>query len=192
MNPSDYFDDLWAHEGCVPWMYCDSRGFVTVGVGNLVSSPEHAAGMPFVHHDDGPATPEEKATGWTQVQAVYDARKSAQFYSVISDLRLTQDFIRKLVTTRLAGEFLPGIVKLCRAFETFPLPSRRALVDMAYNLGVAGLARFPHMLAACNAGDWAEAAHECHRSTCRDMRNAWTMQMFVDAAAVTPTPESLA
>ena len=38
MDIGDYFDDLEAHEGCCQWLYCDSRGFVTVGIGNLVAS----------------------------------------------------------------------------------------------------------------------------------------------------------
>jgi len=182
MNVADYFDDLVAHEGCVPWMYCDSRGFVTVGIGNLVSSPAIAATLPFRHVNGEGALPTERETAWARVNDAYKPNRSAAAYREVTDLRLSQDFMRDLVASRLAGEFIPGIQRLCPGFDTMPLPARRALVDMAYNLGVHGLAMFPHMLAAVNAGDWEMAANQCHRSTCRDTRNAWTAQMFVDAA----------
>jgi GH24 family phage-related lysozyme (muramidase) len=181
MNVADYFDDLDAHEDCVPWMYCDSRGFVTVGIGNLVSSPSAAASLPFRHKDGNAALPGERETAWAQVNDAFKPNQSAAAYQDCSDLRLSRDFMRGLVASRLVGEFVPGITRICPAFDSMPLPARRALVDMAYNLGVHGLGMFPHMLAAVNAGDWEMAAGQCHRSTCRDTRNAWTAQMFIDA-----------
>ena len=182
MNPSDYFDDLAAHEGRATWLYCDSRGFVTVGIGNLVASSQACAALPFVHLVDGsPATDGEKTAAWACVSDAFDKTKNAAAYQSLTSIRLSQDFVRSLVGQRLSSEFIPGIVRLCPQFETFPLPARRALVDMAYNLGVHGLGMFPHMLAACNAGDWGMAANQCHRSTCRDSRNDWTAQMFAEA-----------
>lgn len=41
------------------------------------------------------------------------------------------------------------------------------LMDIAYNAGVAGLLKFPHMLAACSAQDWSTAAVECRVSDAR-------------------------
>jgi GH24 family phage-related lysozyme (muramidase) len=181
MTPSDYFDDLEAHEGFTTWLYCDVRGLVTVGIGNLVASPQACAELPFQRHDGTGATLDEKCDAWMRVHNAFDKSKAAIYYQAFSDVRLTEDFVRSLVSQRLEREFLPGIVRLCPRFETFPLPARRALVDMAYNLGVGGLGMFSHMLAACNAGDWEMAANQCHRSTCRESRNAWTAQMFIDA-----------
>ena len=189
MNPDDYFDDLLAHEACCPWLYCDSRGFVTTGIGNLVADEAACAALPFFRRDGSSANADEKSAAWQAVHAAFDQRKSAAYYLPVSSLRLPQSFIRDLVGTRLASDFLPGIKRLCPNFDTFPAPARRALVDMAYNLGVHGLGMFPHLLAACNDGNWDMAAAQCHRSTCRDTRNAWTSQMFIDAE-VTPGPTS--
>jgi GH24 family phage-related lysozyme (muramidase) len=189
MEPSEYFDDLLAHEGCTTWLYCDSRGFVTVGIGNLVASPEACAALPFHHMGGDAATRDEKLGAYVRIQDAFDKSHSAEFYRGLTDLRLTQDFVRDLVAARLASDFLPGIVNLCPGFADMPAPARHALVDMAYNLGVHGLAMFPHMLAACNAGDWEMAAHQCHRSTCRGMRNVWTAQQFIDAEVSTPRPD---
>lgn len=43
-------------------------------------------------------------------------------------------------------------------------PRWAVLVDMAYELGGAGLAGFVKFLAAARAGDWGAAAEELHRS----------------------------
>jgi hypothetical protein len=58
-----------------------------------------------------------------------------------------------------------------------------ALLDMAYNLGPAGLLKgYPRMLSAVEAGDWAQAAAECVRGGIGAARNAWTKQQFLSAA----------
>jgi GH24 family phage-related lysozyme (muramidase) len=187
MDVSDYFDDLEAHEGATTWLYCDVRGFVTVGIGNLVASSDAAKAYPFVHRDTNAwANDAEKIAGWQAIKDAFDSTKSAAFYAGKCDLRLAMDYVKSLVSTRLANEFLPGLVRLCPQFATFPLPARRALVDMIFNLGVHGIAMFPHMLAACNAGDWMTAARQCHRETSRDSRNLWTYTCFIDAEIVTP------
>jgi GH24 family phage-related lysozyme (muramidase) len=183
MDPGEYFDDLEAHEGCTTWLYCDVRGFVTIGVGNLVSTADACVALPLEHKASGVvATEYEKRDSYAKIVGAFDKNESAMFYLDKSDLRLPLGYVQRLVGSRLTGVFIPGIMRLCPGFDTFPGPARRALVDMAYNLGVHGLGMFPHMLAACNAGDWDMAAAQCHRSSCRDTRNVWTAQMFLNAA----------
>lgn len=41
-------------------------------------------------------------------------------------------------------------------------PARQSvLLDIAFNTGVGGLLKFPHMIAAISRGDWVTAAKEC-------------------------------
>lgn len=183
MKASRYMDDLIQHEGMTTWMYCDVRGFVTIGIGNLVKTPDAAAALPFHHLGNGSdATDEEKRASWAFVNDAFTKGKSAHYYRSLTSLRLTEAFAIELAEQRLEEDFLPGIKRLMHDFEEYPLPARRALVDMAYNLGVGGLAHFHNMISACLERDWATAAKECHRSTSRESRNAWTSQMFIDAA----------
>src|SRR5215467_10964918 len=55
-----YLDDSLAHlevfEGTVPWMYLDTRGFVTVGVGELLANAAKAETLAFVNPDGQPST----------------------------------------------------------------------------------------------------------------------------------------
>lgn len=184
MNVSDYFDDLVAFEGCVTWLYCDVRGFVTIGIGNLVGLPKTSAALPLRHPDGRPAIPGEAETAWAHVTDAYRKDRLAAYYKACSDLRITVDDAKSMVARRLESEFIPGIKRICHDFDAWPLPARQAIVDMAYNLGVGGLAKFVRLIAACQGQDWASAAAYCHRATSREARNAWTAQRFLDASRV--------
>jgi lysozyme len=50
-------------------------------------------------------------------------------------------------------------------WETLSDRQQRALVDMSYNLGIAGVLRFHEMIAAIEAGDWDRAAAAMLNST---------------------------
>ena len=182
MDIADYFDDLVAFEGLIPWLYCDVRGLATTGIGNLVASPAACAKHPWRHQADGRAAlPGEAETLWAHTTDAYRKDLGAAAYRNISDLRLTKDYIQGLVATRLENDFLPGIRKLCHDFDAWPLPARQAIVDMAYQYGCGGISKFVNMIAACLDRKWEDAADECH-GKCSARRNAWRRQKFQDAA----------
>lgn len=191
MNTLDMVKELADpdREGCTTWLYCDVRGYPTIGIGNLVASPAAAIALPFRDTFGATPTEDDKREAWKTVVGAFDKSHSAAFYKHLTTLRLTDDFVYQLAATRLERDFLPGIRKLCHDFDAWPETAQRAIVDMAYNLGVHGLSHFVNLLGACQAQDWAAAAHECHRSTCRDSRNAWTMTMFIDAEATKGSAE---
>jgi hypothetical protein len=66
-------------------------------------------------------------------------RLSAKAYEKFSDLVLPDGLSRSSRPTVSNGEFLKGLRKTFPAFNSYPMPAQRALVDMAYNLGVAKL-----------------------------------------------------
>jgi len=75
------------------------------------------------------------------------------------------------------------------AWDTYPEPAQLALFDMAFNLGVSGLFRkFPKMIAAVRARDWATAAAQCHRNGIQDARNEETADLFRQADGFPVTP----
>jgi GH24 family phage-related lysozyme (muramidase) len=80
-------------------------------------------------------------------------------------------------------ELLPGLRRLVLQFDDFPLPAQRALVDIAYTVGLEELARFRNLLAACERRDFATAAEHCRRRGTREIRNAATRELFLQAAA---------
>ncbi len=72
------------------------------------------------------------------------------------------------------------------------MQAQRALVDMAYNLGVGKLAaKFPHLIAACRLGDFTSAAGESERSSSRLERNVAARDLFIQAAQLSASVRTL-
>lgn len=189
LNISDYFADLQAHEYATTWLYCDRLGYVTIGIGCRVFNADAAAALPWATGKDDPRA------AWLRVHNAFGpAKPSALYYQSFSDLRLTMDAVTAMVAQRLETEFMPCLYRLCPGFDDFPLPARRALVDMAWQYGdessTRGLAGFPSMLAAfidqlanvdgTNLEHKAEAAADAVKS-----------MAAVDAQELTPTAATM-
>ena len=190
-NATRLATDLSRWEGSARHMYVDTRGHVTTGIGHLLRDANAAVALPWLHRSTGkPAMPAEIQAAFAHV-AAQPAGRHASHYEHASDLVLPPNLPRELAAARLEREFLPGLRRLCPGFDGYPQPAQRALVDMAYNLGLGGLARFSKMLRACERGDFAAAGNECHRHTCRDDRNDATRELFLAASHLTNALEAL-
>jgi GH24 family phage-related lysozyme (muramidase) len=190
-NATAFAADLARWEGNTRHMYVDTRGHVTTGIGHQLRDANAATALPWLHRATGaPATPAEIRAAFTRV-AAQPAGQHASRYERASDLVLPSNVARDMAAARLQHELLPGIRRLCPGFDRYPHPAQRALVDMAYNLGVAGLGRFSNMLDACERGDFAAAAGESNRRTCRDERNDATRELLLAAAHLTNAVHAL-
>jgi GH24 family phage-related lysozyme (muramidase) len=188
-----FLKDLTRWEGEQRSMYVDTRGFVTTGIGHLLKGVDQALKLPWYRAGTGkPATPAEVKAAFERLrQAWTDLKRdnpnanglSAAKCGKLSDLILPEGLPVKLARNRLDTEFLEGLRRIFPGFDRFPMPAQRALVDMAYNLGVGKLeSKFPALLAACCDGDFATAAAESHRSSSRKERNDVTHDLFMQAA----------
>jgi GH24 family phage-related lysozyme (muramidase) len=188
-----FLKELKHWEGEHPFMYVDTRGYVTTGIGHLLKTPEAALKLPWQHIKTGqPATPAEVRSTFERVRqaAVQYKQDHPNAKGIppgacerLSDLVLPEGLAARLATHRLKTEFLPHVRELFSGFDRYPLPAQLAIVDMAYNLGVAKLKRdFPAFVAACRAGNFVDAAKESHRSSCREERNCATADLLDQAA----------
>jgi GH24 family phage-related lysozyme (muramidase) len=174
-------EKLKEFEGCVPWMYRDTVGKITVGVGLMLPNAEAAQTLPFVLNNHA-ATPEEIAAEYARVDAL-TMGKTAAFYKIPTSLELTQQTIDAKLLAVLE-DFDANLRAEFPAYETFPDAIKLALLDMIYNLGPAGLFKgFPHLVAAVQSGNWAQAAEHCTRRGPAPARNNWTKQQFLSVAA---------
>jgi hypothetical protein len=117
---------------------------------------------------------------------------AARAYRAPTSVELLEADIEAIAVRRLDTEFLPALRELCPGFDGFRRTAQSALVDLVWNLGpgaastparhATGLRAFPTLLRYVNAGRWADAALECHRSTARAERNDWTRARFLAAA----------
>lgn len=184
--------DCIEREGNVRHMYRDGPGHVTVGVGNLLPTEASAMRLPFEIFRGTPATEAEIRFEWNRVRDL-DAGHSPGYYirGWSSYPHLPDGYAVELCRSRIVGDFIPGLRRLLPAVDTFPPSAVRALVAMAYALGIGrpakgdqpatGLMGYPHLLAACNRGDWASAAGECRIRTARSETNARNVRWFLEA-----------
>ncbi|QHN03256.1 hypothetical protein FTO74_07670 [Granulicella sp. WH15] len=164
-------------EGSVPWMYRDTVGKVTVGVGLMLPDAAAACALPF-RSGAGAATKEEIAAEFARVEALA-AGRAAGFYRGGLELAAAEIDVKLMgVLTGFDGELrahLPG-------FDGMPDGVKLALLDMIYNLGPEGLFQgYPHLMRDVASGAWAAAAAACLRHGPSAARNEWTREQFLSA-----------
>lgn len=169
------------HEGSIPYMYLDTRGNVTVGVGQLLSTVADAQQLPFVRRTtQASASAEEIEADFNNV-ASQQAGQVAQAYQQYTQLELTQEAIDALLDQRIA-EFQDGLQGAYQGFDSYPDTVQEALLDMSFNLGLSGLVnKFPKLRQAAEAGNWQVCAQECKRRGISDERNQATQELFEQA-----------
>jgi GH24 family phage-related lysozyme (muramidase) len=175
MDRTSVAERLKKFEGSTSYMYRCTGGMVTVGVGHAVFDAAHAQSLTWT---GSPA----QTLVLADFASVAAAEKGlpASSYQKLTHCRMSDDSVRTLLFDDIDA-FAAAIGKQLPAWTGYPGPVQEALFDMAYNLGVRGLLKFPKMLAACAAGDWETAATECRRNGIGDARNAETAALFRQA-----------
>jgi len=193
---SSYFDQvlmqLKSFEGYVPWMYRDSVGKVTVGVGLMLPNAAAACALPF--QEGGAAAPVAATAQQIEVEFVrveaLEMGRLPSFYRAASSLELPEAAIDEKLSGVLAG-FEATVRAKLNGYDKLPDGVKMALLDMAYNLGPEGLLKgYPRMIHAVETGEWAKAAADCERGGINAARNAWTRQQMLAAVVGTIKAEA--
>ncbi len=102
-------------------------------------------------------------------------------------MRLSREDCERIALDRLDHEFLPSLKRHFPHFDDYPSEWKRALIDIAWNVGTVGILRFHKLVIACEEGNGPAAAKEAHTREIRDdgtvsehaqMRNTWRASMF--------------
>jgi GH24 family phage-related lysozyme (muramidase) len=164
-------------EGCVTWMYRDTAGKVTAGVGRMLPDAAAACALPFVVAGE-PADPKQIAGEFARVTALPPG-KLPNFYRTDTSPELPQPVIDAQLSSVLT-EFEGTLREKLTGYDALPDGAKMALLDMAYNLGPAGLLKgYPRMLQAIETGAWSQAAAQCGREGISAARNSWTRAQFL-------------
>jgi GH24 family phage-related lysozyme (muramidase) len=180
---SDLKTSLKTHEGCVSYMYLDTAGHVTVGVGHMIGCCGDAEQLKFMLRQTGmDATAAQIANDFNRVNQQQKAQLFTH-YKQFTLLDMPAAAIEALLEADIA-EKEAAVRRRFHGYDTYPLEAKTALLDMAFNLGVEGLAsKFPRLKAAAEAGNWKTCAAECKRNGIQESRNLWTKQQFEKAAS---------
>ena len=129
-----YLDECMAKieefEGRVPWLYLDSPGLVTVGVGNMLPNVMAAERLPF-HLAGTPATTDQIKADYKRVAAM-SPNHLPTFYLCSSSLRLN-DYTIEALLFRVVAEtdisIAPSASISLRAIVDFPAPEGEEMTN---------------------------------------------------------------
>jgi len=170
--------DQWAFtvrwEGVVPHLYLDTVGIPTCGVGFSVPTEAELVKLPW--------TPSVQ----TAVEDYNRVRKqpkgqAASAYEPFCNARLSTEAMHRVFDEKI--EAIERQLQDDWQLAMQPAAVQIALVDMAYNLGVAGLGKFVKLKAAVARRDWVTAAAESSRRGVQQPRNDATRELFLAAAS---------
>jgi GH24 family phage-related lysozyme (muramidase) len=173
-------------EGSCSWMYCDVKGLVTTGIGNLIDPVGAALPLPWLRPDGSSATPGEIIAAWQAVKAREDlTQHGGGAYRNVSNLRLSEAGIQQVVLAKLLQNdaFLK---KRFTDWETWPADAQLATLSMAWAAGPGF--NFPKFQRAAFVRDWGACAIECHMDDWSNPgltpRNLANKKLFQNAAEV--------
>jgi len=174
-------------EGWTDYFYLDSKGYVTIGAGNL-AEPLHLVDL--LHFRIGPreATPNEISSQWLRVK-VEQGHKGIggghAFWKSLTTVRATEESIVDLCVAKLSSaeavclRHFPG-------WNGWPWQAQLGCLSMVWAMGDR-FSQFTKFTLACNRGDWATASRECEMSEEENAplhpRNVANMNLFLEAAA---------
>jgi GH24 family phage-related lysozyme (muramidase) len=170
-------------EGSIPFMYVDTKGYVTVGIGNMLPNAGAAQQLAFVNRASGStASAAEVATDFANV-AKQPKAKAARWYEQFTALDLPDPEVDRLFQGRVE-EFQTQLRREYPRYDSYPDGAQLALLDMAFNLGAGALkTKWPKLNQAIDSLDWGAAAGECERPEANPARNAAVKALFEGAAA---------
>ena len=180
MNPAHVIPRVESFEGRVPYMYVCTGGEVTIGIGHAIQTPAEALQLTW-SINGSPATAAQIQADYASVAAVQKGLVASS-YAHLTQCRMANSDIDALIAADVT-RFEALLAAALPNWNTYPEPAQEALFDMAFNLGIGGLTKkFPRMLAAVDAGQWAEASAQCHRQGIGESRNQQTAALFLQAA----------
>lgn len=177
------------NEGSALFMYLDTAGKVTVGIGHLLPTAADAQNLPFiVRATKKSATAEEIAADFKKVKDSGKTNALSRTFKDITDLGLPESEINALFESdfKIHRDSIPSSFKL----TTFPKPAQVAFVDLIYQVGITKFlpdGSYTKFKAALKRRDWPRAGSEADvNKPPTPGRNSKRKQKFMEAAKIEP------
>jgi peptidoglycan hydrolase-like protein with peptidoglycan-binding domain len=178
----------------LPYMYTDSKGYVTTGTGNLIDPIGAALVLPWKNADGSPATQDQITDAWNTVKKAWPNTQSNASQSLTS-IRLDKYGLNQLMLKTIKGNHDYFVTKY-PAYVAWPADAQMVLHSIAWAWG-PGFARVWGGLgtqfdAAVNAKDFKTASTIMRTANKKEEsinsgivpRNIAGQQMFENAAMV--------
>ena len=159
------------YEGHVTYMYLDSKGHVTVGIGHLIPKVEDAMEMKF--YERGTTNPAHPAHIENAFNKVLDSRLTDSRHTDFKDMSHVDLDLTEIESLfdRDVAQFLNLLKKpiYFPNFDTYPAGAQIGMLDIAYTMGVYGFYNaFGKFRAALELRNWIEVANQSGRKVNKD------------------------
>lgn len=171
------FDNLFFHEGSITYMYMDTTGHVTVGIGTMLPNVQAAQAIPFISLGY-PASPAQIEAEYNRVVSIGPGF-GAEHYHRGATMGIGPDVAKSLAQSHVNDD-RGYLQNMYSEFDSFPFSVKVALHDIIYTVGPTRLRdNFPNFNTAVNSKNWTEAANESHRRNVGDGRNRDTRRQLL-------------
>src|SRR5205807_514531 len=125
-------------EGNIPHMYVDTKGYVTVGIGNMLPNVTAARLLAFVNRTTKNAASADDISADYKAVSTQPKAKAARWYRQFTRLDLPDVAVNALFRARI-DDFRKQLIKSYPRYESYPDAAQLAMLDMAFNLGTTAL-----------------------------------------------------
>lgn len=173
-------------EGRVTHMYLDTKGLVTVAVGNLIDPVQQAVRLPFRREDGTIALMSEIQSEWTLVKSHTELAKQGHTAAAkLTKLHLDESAIDSLVRARLLQNWEYMRKTYWPNCEEWPACAQLGVSSMAWAVGAGFPKIFKTFRRFAAEKNWEGCAGECKINAPGDKsvarRNEATKQLFLTA-----------
>jgi len=180
--PVDTFiSEVKLQEGCVPHLYLDTSGKVTVGYGHMLTGADaavelHRAGFTFVARtniclSNELESPKAAVVRIDQIRLDFHtishmkAGQIASAYGKAALVQLSGRSMERLLVQDVRDVAVKGVKSRFNQLHTYPEEAQLVLLDFMYNLGATKFnsLRWPKFHHALSVRDWKGMSEECDR-----------------------------
>lgn len=167
-------------EAPLNYMYLDTKGLVTVGIGHQIFSAEDAQQIPFLDGANKPVSKEEIKRQFDLLKGSFLPNYKATSYKSLTSIHISEETMADLMDANLQ-DCDRQLRLLFPGFDRYPSNVRLVLFDMAFNGGVGSLkGGYPKFVDAIKRGNWRAAAGESHRKwPIRESRNQYVKDLLM-------------
>ena len=169
-------EHLRQEENDKDFIYLDTKGYKTVGVGTNIDDREEFLSIDW-QKDNRPATEQEKNEAFeifekAKKRGEYGQRYGANLYKDKSALRISKETSDKLLNEHLEKDLI-GLRDTFADFDSFPEELQDVLLDIHYNVGNVSGEKWPKLHDGIKNRNLEKILKNVHRKDIPESRNLW-------------------
>lgn len=174
------YSNLVHFEDDIPYLYVDSTGHITIGIGTMIPNLERAYSLGLHKVNGKLATQAEIRAEFSRLQALARQNSNnlrATAYQAVTSLYLNEQERKGLLASHVQND-RRNLRNLFDNFESIPFAGQITLHNMMYNLGYGNFRGYNNFCEAIRTRAYDVAARESRISTADAKRNTYLHDTF--------------